>query len=85
MPKSRKRKLTKGQKVKHAIKRMVTYVTNKEKVMPIYARALPQRQEYPPTIYAGLTESKPPEVLNKSQENARRAKRMSEPALREAA
>lgn len=50
MPKSRKRKLTYRQRVKGAIRRMTLFAHNKEQVMPIYTRALPERQEYPPLV-----------------------------------
>ena len=51
MPVSKKRKLTRGQKIKGAIKRAATYAANKDKVMPIYALAFPERQEYQPFDY----------------------------------
>lgn len=51
MPKSRKRKLTTGQRIKGALRRARIEVTNKEKVMPIYARAFPEAQDYQPFAY----------------------------------
>lgn len=51
MPKSRKRKLTRGQKLKGALRRAVLHAKNEEAVRPIYERAFPERQEYPPFSY----------------------------------
>lgn len=43
--------MTRRQKVKGALRRARIEVANKEKVMPIYARAFPEAQEYQPFVY----------------------------------
>lgn len=56
MPTSRKRKLTYSQQVKGAKKRVALYVANRDAAMPIYERALPGRQDYPPRSAAWAAE-----------------------------
>jgi hypothetical protein len=61
MPVSRKRKLSRGQKVKGAVKRAALYVKNRAAVLPIYERALPYKQAYPPFILTALKKQPAPD------------------------
>lgn len=73
MPKSRKRKPTNYQRVQARNRKTDEILDARDAaVRAIYAAAMPERQEYPPTLRG---ESKPSGgALNRSREKARRAR-----------
>lgn len=72
MPKSGKRKQTNYQRVQARNRKDTANLENYAAVLPIYERALPSRQEYPPLVRDGKWSDPSEPPYNRRRERERR-------------